>query len=77
MVSAYDTMEVPDTSMLLMPHTGRRSMKGGLFSRPHEHTQQPCKRLPKNSVVLCRRPPHSASAATSCESAKMGLFTFA
>ena len=33
--------------MLLMIHTGRRSMKGGLFVRPHEHTQQPCKRLPK------------------------------
>ena len=39
MVTAYDAMEVPDTSMLLMLHTGRRSMKGGLFSRLHEHTQ--------------------------------------
>ena len=54
MVSAYDAMDVPDTSMLLMLHTGRRSMIGGLCGRPHEHTQQPCKRLPK-TLSSCAR----------------------
>ena len=57
MVTAYDAMEVPDTSMLLMLHTGRRPMKGGLFGRPHEHTQQPCKRLPK-TLSSCARLVH-------------------
>ena len=57
MVTAYDAMEVPDTSMLLMIHTGRRSMKGGLFSRPYEHAQQPCKRLPK-TLSSCARLHH-------------------
>ena len=57
MVTAYDAMEVPDTSMLLMLHTGRRSMKGGLFGRPHEHAQQPCKRLPK-TLSFCARLHH-------------------
>ena len=54
MVTAYDAMEVPDTSMLLMLHTGHRSMKGGLFGRPHEHAHQPCKRLPKGSSSCAR-----------------------
>ena len=57
MVSAYDAMDVPDTSMLLMLHTGRRSMKGGLFGRPREHTHQPCKRLPK-TLLSCARLHH-------------------
>ena len=48
---------VPDTSMLLMLHTGRRSMKGGLFGRPREHTHQPCKRLPK-TLLSCARLHH-------------------
>ena len=56
-VTAYDAMEAPDTSMLLMLHTGRRSMKGGLFSRPYAHTQQPCKRLPK-TLSSCARLHH-------------------
>ena len=47
MVTAYDAMDAEITSMLLMLHTGRRSTKGGLFGRHHEHAQQPCKRLPK------------------------------
>ena len=38
--------------MLLMIHTGRRSMIGSLCGRPHEHTQQPCKRLPKTLSSL-------------------------
>ena len=52
MVAARGGTMVPDTSMLLMLHTGRRSMKGGLFGRPHEHTQQPCKRLQK-TLACC------------------------
>ena len=51
-VTAYDAMDVPDTSMLLMIHTGRRSMKGGLCGSTHEHTQQPCKRLQK-TLACC------------------------
>ena len=54
MVSAYDAMDVPDTSMLLMLHTGRRSMKGSLFGSPREHGQQPCKRLSK-TLSSCAR----------------------
>ena len=54
MVTAYDAMDVPDTSMLLTFHPGRRSVKEGLFGRPHEHTQQPCKRLPK-TLSSCAR----------------------
>ena len=45
------------TSMLLMHRSGRRSMKGGLFGRAHEHTQQPCKRLPK-TLSSCARLVH-------------------
>ena len=56
-VTAYDAMDVPDTSMLLMLHTGRRSMKGGLCGSPHEHAQQPCKRLPK-TLSSCARLVH-------------------
>ena len=55
MVSAYDAMDVPDTSMLLMIHTGRRSMKGGLFGRPHEYAQQLYKRLPKTLASCAPR----------------------
>jgi hypothetical protein len=54
MVSAYDAMDVPDTSMLLMLHTGRRSMKGSLFGSPREHCQQPCKRLSKTRSSCAR-----------------------
>ena len=52
MVTAYGAPPQPDTSMLLMLHTGRRSMKGGLCGSTHEHTQQPCKRLQK-TLACC------------------------
>ena len=66
MVTAYDAMEVPNTSMLLMIHTGRRSMKGGLFGRPHEHTQQPCKRLLK-TLSSCAPACHRSRLETLAE----------
>ena len=63
MVSAYDAMDVSDTSILLMLHNGRRSMKGGLCGRPHERTQQPCKRLPK-TLSSCARLVHLCVVAS-------------
>ena len=49
--------------MLLMIHTGRRSMKGGLFGSPHEHSQQLCKRLSK-TLSSCARLVHLCVVAS-------------
>ena len=58
-IGVESILNAASQSMLLMLHTGRRPMKGGLFGRPHEHTQQPCKRLLKTHSS-CARSVHSA-----------------